>query len=445
MLRKMPRNAYIILTLFLAVSILLTLYYPGGMMAYALPIVCWATLALTTLYMMGGTEKLRSWTNKRITVMALLAAVFQMFILIDAGLINKFGHSPVSFTPAGIAINLTLVSSTLLGMELSRGYLTKNLSRKHTTLVVAVLTILYTFANVSIFALINFEGPLAYTKFMGENFLPTLTENLLATYLALISGPMASLAYRAPLQAFQWFCPILPDLPWGYAALIGVMTPTIGFIAINMATTQKDLTKAGIPTPRIRTPKLRKSQKSTKGWLAMSIFLVLVVWASSGLFGFYPTIIASGSMTPTMNVGDIAITVSTDPSKIQVGDIIQYWQGQEMNLHRVVEIRQTESEEQFITKGDANNVPDSEPVSADQIRGKLIFFIPKLGWASIALKEFFADAYTFITTLPQTITDTGASLIKNGVYITSALALTAYSCLLLRYKNQGKGGKIRNE
>jgi len=410
-------------------------------MAYALPSICWTTLALITLNIMGGAEKLRSWTNKRITAMALLAATFQIFILIDAGLINKFGKSPLSFTLGGIAINLIVVSSTLLGMELSRGYLTRNLSRKNPTLVVAAITILYTFANVSIFALINIQDPLSYTKFMGENFLPILTENLLATYLALISGPIASLAYRAPLQAFQWFSPILPDLPWGYTALIGVMAPTIGFIAINMATTRKDLTKAGIPTPRIRTPKLRKSQKSTKGWLAISIFLVLAVWTSSGLFGFYPSIIASGSMTPTIDVGDIAITVSTDPSKIQIGDIIQYWQNEEMNMHRIVEIRQTESGEQFITKGDANNVPDSTPVLADQIRGKLIFSIPKLGWASIAFKEFFANAYTFIITLPQTITSTGASIIKNGVYITSALALTAYSYLLITYKNQRKGGK----
>jgi signal peptidase len=437
----MNRNAYIILALFLAVYILLTLYNPAGMMAYALPSICWATLALTTIYMAGGPAKIRSWTNNRITFMALLVGVLQIFILIDAGLINKFGNSPLSFAPAGIAVNFMLVSSTLLGMELSRGFLTKNLSRKNPTLVVAAITILYTFANVSIFALINFQDPLSYTKFIGEYFLSILTENLLATYLALISGPLASLAYRAPLQAFQWFSPILPDLPWGYAALIGVMAPTIGFIAINMATTQKDLTKAGIPTPRIRTPKLRKSQKSTKGWLIISVFLVLTVWTSTGLFGFYPTIVASGSMRPAMEVGDISIVISTNPSNIQVGDIIQYWQGEEMNLHRVVEIRQTESGLQFITKGDANNAADTTPVTADQIRGKLILTIPKVGWVSIAIKEFIANTYTFVTTLPQTIPKAGALIATNGVYITSALALTAYSYLLITYKNQRKGGK----
>lgn len=387
-----------ILALFLTVYIVLTLFHPGGLMAYALPSICWTILAVTTLYITGGPQKIRSWTNKRITLMALLAAAFQVFILIDAGLMTKFGKSPLSLTPTGITINFILVSSTLLGMELSRAYLTKNLKTKNPTLTLAAVTLLYTFANVSIFALINFQDPLTYSKFIGSSFLPILTENLLATYLALISGPLASLAYRAPLQAFTWFSPILPDLPWGYQSLIGVMTPTIGFIAITMATTQRDLKKAGMPTQRRPTPRLRKSQTSMKGWLAISVFMVMTVWASTGLLGFYPTIIASGSMRPTMDVGDISIVISTDPSKIQVGDIIQYWKEGEMTLHRVADINQAEGSRLFITKGDANTAPDTDPVFPAQIKGKLILTIPKLGWISIHLKTAIASIWTFFST-----------------------------------------------
>lgn len=409
-------------------------------MAYVLPSLCWATLALVTLYATGGLGKLNSWTNKRIALMALLVAAFQIFIFIDAGLINKFGESPLSFTPTGIALNAMLVSSSLLGMELSRGYLAKNLGRKKPTLTIIAITLLYTFANVSILALVTFTDPLNYTKFMGGTFLPILAENLLATYLALMSGPLASLAYRAPLQVFQWFSPILPDLPWGYKALIGVMTPTIGFVAINMATTPRDLTKAGLPTPP-RQIKTRKSQTSMKGWLAISIILVLTVWTSTGLFGFYPTIIASGSMQPTLNVGDIAIAVTTNPNQIRPGDIIQYYSQEQMTLHRVIEIRQTEEGQVFITKGDANTAPDSDPVHPQQIKAKLLFAIPQIGWISIALKEFIANAYTFLTTLPQTLTTSLYWTTTNGVYLTTALALTAYSYLLFSYKGKKKEEK----
>jgi len=392
----MFRKPIFILVLVLTFYTLLNMFRPSGLIAYAFPSACWVVLALVT-FKVSGFEKIRSWTNRRITLMALLVAAFQIFILIDAGLINSFGKSPLSFTPRGIALNLTLVTTTLIGTELSRAYITKNLNRKKPTLTLVAVTLLYTLINVSIFALVNFQDPLAYSKFLGTSFLPVLTENLLATYLALISGPLASLAYRAPLQAFQWFTPILPDLPWGYQSLIGVMTPTIGFIAINMATTQRDLRKAGIPIKTRPTLRPRESQKSMKGWLAISVFLVLTVWTSTGLLGFYPTIIASGSMTPTMEVGDIAIVTSTDPSKIQAGDIIQYWKEGEMILHRVHETYQTELGKLFITKGDANNAPDPDPIFPNQIRGKLILTIPKLGWVSIAIKTAIAETVSFFT------------------------------------------------
>jgi len=366
-------------------------------MAYALPSICWAAIALTTLYITGSLEKIRTWTNKRITLMALLVAAFQIFIFVDAGLINKFGRSPASFAPIGIAINLMLVTTTLLGTELSRAYLARNLARERPILSLTTVTLLYTFAQTSILALTNFQDPLTYSKFMGIGFLPVLAENLLATYLALLSGPAASIAYRAPLQAFQWFSPILPDLPWGYESLIGVMTPTIGFIAINLVTTQNDYRKAGIPTQRRPTLRQRENKSHLKGWLAISVFMVLIVWAFTGLLGFYPTIVASGSMRPTIDVGDIAMVIPVDTSKIQVGDIIQYWKEGEMTLHRVVEITSEEGSRLFITKGDDNPTPDSDPILPAQIKGKLIFTIPKLGWISIYIKTAIAETITFLT------------------------------------------------
>jgi len=402
----MNRDVYVILTLFLAVYLILTMYHPGGLLAYVVPSLCWTAIALTTLTL-AGIGRIKSWTNRRIVLMAILVAVFQVFLLIDAGLLNKFGKSPMSFTPTGIAINITLVSSTLLGTELSRGYLARNLCRKRPVLTLTAITLLYTFTKLSIFALIDFKNPFIYSKYMGETVLPTLTENLLATYLALISGPVASLAYRAPLQAFWWFSPILPDIPWGYKSLIGVMTPTIGFIAISMATTQRDLVKARIPVKREPTIKVRERQKSMKLWLAISIFLVLTVWTSTGLLGFQPSIIASGSMRPTLEVGDIAIIVKTPVERIKPGDIIQYATPEGMVLHRVVDIQ----DGYFITKGDACSTPDPDPVHPLNVRGRLIAVIPKLGWASIYMKEAIKTVWNVMAENPMVMYVTLASTI----------------------------------
>ena len=410
-----------VLALVLTIYVSLSVLRFGGLMAYIIPSICWTLLALITLYVCG-LEKIRLWYNKKIFAMAALIAIFQIFILVDAGLLTGFGRSPYSFTPTGITINLILISSTLLGTELSRAYLMKNLGKKKPFLTLGLVTLLYTLITISIVGFLNIlalREPLAFVEFFGTSFLPTVTENLLASYLALLGGPIASLAYRAPLQAFQWFSPILPDLPWGYQSLIGVMTPTIGFIAITQATTQKDLRKARIPTQRRPAPRLRKSKKSMKGWVAISLFMVLTVWGSTGLLGFYPTIIASGSMRPTLDVGDIAITVQTSPNNIEVGDIIQYRREGEAapTIHRVVEIYESGGTTHITTKGDANTAPD-DPITTTQTIGKVIYTIPKLGWISIYTKTAIATIWSILSANVTLAYATLATTLGAGIYYT---------------------------
>jgi signal peptidase I len=117
-------------------------------------------------------------------------------------------------------------------------------------------------------------------------------------------------------------------------------------------------------------------------------------------------------MTPTLQVGDVIITVEASPNDIKIGDIIQYSGENEIIAHRVVDIQQQGGTKYFITKGDDNNAPDPEPVSPSQVIGKTLFTIPKLGWVSIAIKTFFAEAYAFFTTnLTYTFTTVGIVLV----------------------------------
>lgn len=398
----MSLKPVMITAIVLAVNALLSAYRPGGMMAYFAPSVCWALVALATLWA-SGFESLKAWYRKPITLMAAAVAVASIFILIDAGLFTGFGKSPYSFTPLGIAINLIYVSTNLLGVEFSRAYLMKSYGLKRPILTLGIVTLLYTLINTSLFGLLgifSLENPLRTVDYLGSTFLPTLTANLLASYLALLGGPIASLAYRSPLEAFQWFFPILPDLTWGFKALLGVVPPTLGYIYVNQAVTLRDLRKIGIRI-QVREPARLKRQEmaersSLLGWTAVSVIGILTVWFSTGLLGVYPTVTLSGSMRPTMEVGDLAILVKTRPEKIRIGDIIQFWKEGEMVMHRVHEI-ETRGARLFITKGDANNAPDADPVSPAQIRGKLITFVPKMGWVSIYIKRALSTAWTFLS------------------------------------------------
>ena len=375
---------YIILILVLAVFALLHFFRPGGLMAYAFPSACWGLLALATLKVCGS-KKIRQWYNKRVFVMAAIAGILQIFVLIDAGVLTSFGKSPYSHTPRGLAINLIFVLSALLGTELSRAYLMKNFGRKRPVLTLGLVTLLYTFITTSIFGFLAFNEPLLLAQFLGTGFLPTVTENLLATYLALLGGPIASLAYRGPLQAFEWFSPILPDLPWGYEALIGVMGPTIGFIVVDRA--------IRLPRTVWRRAKFKMPRLN---WTTIAVIFVLTVWFSTGLIGIRPTIIIGGSMRPTMDIGDIALVTDVDINGIKQNDIVQYWHDGTMSVHRVVDIRQTEGSKLFITKGDANKEPDINPVYPNQVLGKVVFIIPKLGSITIHTRTVLSTLWSFL-------------------------------------------------
>ncbi len=94
-------------------------------------------------------------------------------------------------------------------------------------------------------------------------------------------------------------------------------------------------------------------------------------------------------MRPTMDVGDVVIIAKVPADVIEPGDIIQFRKEKVTVMHRVVEIQETEGSKFFITKGDANDEPDKDPVILENVVGKLVFKIPKIGWVAIIIKGFF--------------------------------------------------------
>ncbi len=115
------------------------------------------------------------------------------------------------------------------------------------------------------------------------------------------------------------------------------------------------------------------------------------------LFSAYT--IVSPSMVPNINVLDVAVVVrASDPEDIKVGDIITFnstdyrYSGVTIT-HRVVEINQTsDGTYLYTTKGDANNTPDSSRVSFNDVFGKVVLRIPKLGY----LQYVLSNAYGWI-------------------------------------------------
>ena len=98
--------------------------------------------------------------------------------------------------------------------------------------------------------------------------------------------------------------------------------------------------------------------------------------------GFRFEVIRSGSMSPALDAGGLAITRPIDPYSIEMGDVISYHSPSDPDtivVHRVARI-DNGSPLSFLTKGDANKSLDAYSVPADAVVGQLRLYLPWIGY-----------------------------------------------------------------
>lgn len=109
---------------------------------------------------------------------------------------------------------------------------------------------------------------------------------------------------------------------------------------------------------------------------------------------FNAYVVLTGSMLPEIKVYDVVVTKKVDAADLKEGDVITFASSDQRFLgtiitHRIIK-KNPPRENQgytFQTQGDNNNVADSALVLEDNIFGKVILKIPKLGY----LQEFLAS------------------------------------------------------
>lgn len=109
------------------------------------------------------------------------------------------------------------------------------------------------------------------------------------------------------------------------------------------------------------------------------INLILSFEENTHILGIYMFNIVSESMEPTFYVEDLVVVKKCKLEDLQKGDIITFKEEDRTISHRIVEITKEKGEVKFITKGDNNDVPDRDAVEMQDVYGKVLFSIKKLG------------------------------------------------------------------
>lgn len=154
----------------------------------------------------------------------------------------------------------------------------------------------------------------------------------------------------------------------------------------SLTTPSRGLT---IATMLMRLPRLAGAALS--GLLVLAMVGVIALLLAPRLVGAHLLVVQSQSMEPLVPMGALVVSLPMPPSEIAVGDVVTYKShepsgGNDYVTHRVVERIGSETDLRFVTKGDASEAEDLDPVPPAAIVGRAALIVPLVGFLIVGIR-----------------------------------------------------------
>ena len=225
-------------------------------------------------------------------------------------------------------------------------------------------------------------GQMDHSRFMdimAMALMPAISANLLYHYLSRRYGVWPVAAYRLIISLYAYLIPVSSAIPDSIIAFANLLLPLAIYFFVDI----------------LYEKKKKRALEKNKGWwqyVAMGISLVLmtsIMMLVSCQFRFGVLIIATESMTGSINKGDAVVYEKYDGHIISEGDVIIFDKDGRTTVHRVVEIERIDGKTRYYTKGDANDSNDVGYITDENIEAVTKFKIAYLGYPSLWLRDVF--------------------------------------------------------
>ena len=243
-------------------------------------------------------------------------------------------------------------------------------------------------ASIILFILIDISTAIFYRQFNSNynvfifialTLLPAISNNLAFSYITMNVGYKPVMFYSLIMSLYYYLMPIIPNPNDYIMSVINLLLPLIFCYRFYRFVSKS------------RDEEIDRDYKRYHfGWLFLSSFIVVVlVYFTSGYFKFWAIAVASGSMSPAINKGDVAIIEKIDGNfdKIKKGDVLAFKYNKVTIVHRVVNIVFDKGIYYFYTKGDANRNEDNFKVDSSMIIGVVNMRVPFIGSPTVWLNE----------------------------------------------------------
>ena len=298
-------------------------------------------------------------------------------VYIISGLLLTYGKNPYSTSIKGILLNLYSMGIVIVAREYIRYKLIGNTFKDDRKLIFILIIIVFSMQDIQLSSLQNSLNIYFLIKIILESVIPSIVKNTLFTYMTMHTDFLPAILYDILFNLILWIPPVLPNTPWTFNAVVDTVFPLILLLYCRYHISSKD---------KLNIYKIYNPIKPI-ALIPTTLVIILVIWFAIGIFPIKPIGIASASMAPKINIGDMIIIKKCSSNDIEINDVIEYRRGNYSVIHRVTDKYQIDGQTYFITKGDNNKDVDNEPVKEEQLRGKAIGRIPYVAMPTIWLEK----------------------------------------------------------
>lgn len=323
-----------------------------------------------------GKNKIKYDTKQIILIFTIMYFILTYL----SGIFLGFNRNPISLNITNIIKNIFIYGLIITFEEFLRYNIVKNVKKSKFLLfiTVTIYTILSLLLNLNS---LDFSNKIELFKFISCNLIPTISTNILLTYIVYKCNYFETSIYRYIMELYIYILPIIPNVGIYIEAVIGLVFPF--FILFKLINVYKE--------EDIYERKHTRIYKSSK-LITIIIIGITISFAAlvTGVFKCQVIAIVSNSMKPCFQRGDAVFfekVEETELNKIKKGNIVIYNRNGIYVVHRIIKIEKKNNTYIYTFKGDNNEIADDKKVYPSQIIGIVKFSIPKVGYPSVWLTE----------------------------------------------------------
>lgn len=365
-----------ILAIILCIILFFALFVPNIFNRIALAIILFIYMIITCHILKKKTTL--SIYHKQATVLLFLLSVVYLMAFYLMGLYFGYYRATVKFSMWTVWNYIIPTTVIIISSEIIRKTLLVEKSKKSQILVFVSMVVIDLILYTNVYNITTFDDFVSVVSF---TLFSSIACNLLYNYTVSRFGAKTVIIFRLVTILYVYIIPLIPNVYIFFRCFLRIIYPYIIYLLLEHNYSKENFVVS--------------SKAKKKNFIALAILfivMIIIIMLVSCKFKYGILIIASGSMTGTINKGDAVVFEAYTDQTIPEEEVIIFNKDDIKLVHRVVEIKLVNGERRYYTKGDANQQRDEGYITEKDIVGISKFRIAYIGYPTLWLRDIFKKA-----------------------------------------------------